>query len=765
MDRTNVHATGPLGDPNPLDVAIERRKEGPGWAGGLRLVAVLLALAMGHPAFGQDQASPIKIGVLARRGAERCLEKWTPTAAYLTGQIPECSFIIVPLGFEEVCPAVERGEVDFALVNPSMYVEIEARCGANALATLISLHFGVAYTRYGGVIFHRANRADIKCLEDLKGKSFMAVAEASFGGWRMAWRELKEAGIDVHRDFADLRFAATHDAVVYAVRDGLVDAGTVRTDILEEMEAEGKIRLQELASIHKHGGPDVHLPVFHSTRPYPEWPFVKLAHASDKLAEKVTLALLSMPADSPAAKAAGCTGWTVPLNYQPVHECLKELRVEPYEDFGTVTLSTLMRQYRPWLAAIIVFLALAAITTLYVLRLNRGLNRSRLDLSRELSERRRVQAELRAASRYALSLIEASLDPLATINVDDKITDINQAMEAVTGVSRERLIGSDFSSHVTEPEKAREVYLRVLREGPVKDYPLTVRHTSGRVTEVLYNATVYENECGEAQGVLAAARDITERKRTEQAARTAQQQLLEQQRHEKERVQVELNKVRKRLVSQTRLATIGQVSASIAHDLRNPLGVVRNAAYHLKRRLGGKDPRFAEYLGIIDEEVAAADRIISGLMDMTRAREPVKELVNLGRVVEEALGRINRAQQIRCRMSLDPDPFTVSADLGQLQQVFGNMVNNAVEAMGSAGEILVTARRSADCDTIMLEDRGPGISPEIRESVFEPLFTTNAKGTGLGLTICRQIIERHGGTIDLVDGTQHGAAFRIRLPR
>jgi PAS domain S-box-containing protein len=125
------------------------------------------------------------------------------------------------------------------------------------------------------------------------------------------------------------------------------------------------------------------------------------------------------------------------------------------------------------------------------------------------------EKELQAALLYARSLIEASLDPLVTINPQGKITDVNQATEQVTGIPRERLIGSDFSNYFTDAQKAREGYQNVLSRGLVKDYPLTIRHASGRTTDVLYNATVYRNEAGIVQGVFAAARDITERKAAE----------------------------------------------------------------------------------------------------------------------------------------------------------------------------------------------------------------------------------------------------------
>jgi len=139
----------------------------------------------------------------------------------------------------------------------------------------------------------------------------------------------------------------------------------------------------------------------------------------------------------------------------------------------------------------------------------------------DITERKRVQEQLRRSSLYARSLLEASLDPLVTISREGKITDVNEATEKVTGVSREKLIGSDFSNYFTDPEKAQQGYQQVFAEETVRDYPLAIRHISGSVTDVLYNATLFRNEDGQIEGIFAAARDVTERKRAEENLRTA----------------------------------------------------------------------------------------------------------------------------------------------------------------------------------------------------------------------------------------------------
>ena len=136
-------------------------------------------------------------------------------------------------------------------------------------------------------------------------------------------------------------------------------------------------------------------------------------------------------------------------------------------------------------------------------------------LKKILEEKEKAEETLKESQRYTRELIETSLDPLVTISPEGKITDVNHATELVTGCPREKLIGSDFSDYFTDPEKARQGYQQVFKEGHVRDYPLEIRHRDGKVTPVLYNASVYHDTKGDVAGVFAAARDITERKHVE----------------------------------------------------------------------------------------------------------------------------------------------------------------------------------------------------------------------------------------------------------
>ncbi len=257
------------------------------------------------------QKTVLKIGVLAKRGTEKALTQWQPLAEYLSTNITEYTFQIVPLNFEEIYQAVKDNSIDFIIANSGMYVDFEADYGANRIATLKNLRLGNPYNIFGGVILAKADRKDIETLKDLKGKTFMAVNKTSLGGWQMAWGVMKEEEIDPERDLKKLSFGNTHDAVVEAVLKGEVDAGTVRTDTLERMAAEGKIKLADFKIINQQKDPSGKFPFVHSTPLYPEWPFAVAKDIPVEISEKVAGALLNMPKDSPAAIAAKSEGWTI----------------------------------------------------------------------------------------------------------------------------------------------------------------------------------------------------------------------------------------------------------------------------------------------------------------------------------------------------------------------------------------------------------------------------------------------------------------------
>ena len=342
----------------------------------------------------------VRIGVLANRGPERAVAQWQPTADYLTSRVPGYRFQIVPLSFEQIDRAVSTAEVEYVLANPVVYVGLEHRHGVSPVATLKNDLAGHEYALFGGVIFTRADPAAPQTLDDLRGKHFRAVDATSLGGYLTALRELVKQGIRPG-DFAQLSFGGTHDAVVKAVLAGEVDAGTVRTDILERMAAEGTIDLDEIRLLNVPDTGMATFPFLHNTRLYPEWPFAKLAHTPYGIAEKVATALLVMPAGDPAARAAGCSGWTVPLSYGGVHELLRELGLPPYEPDTGPTWREVLYQYRYQIIAGAIVLLASWVLLAYILRMNRRLEVSR-DKSIVLNEQLRQKMVEQEALNHRL---------------------------------------------------------------------------------------------------------------------------------------------------------------------------------------------------------------------------------------------------------------------------------------------------------------------------------------------------------------------------
>lgn len=291
----------------------------------LRRLLILLLLVLSVSPLWADKQK-IRLGVLAFRGVEQTLRLWAPTARYLSQALPEYYIEIVPLTHPQMKKALKAGTLHYVLTNTGHYVELEAEFHVTRITTLITKREGHALTHFGAVIFTRAGRKDIQTIADLKNKTFMAVKRHAFGGFRMTWDELVKNGVDPFSDFRKLLFSGFPvDKVAYAVRDGKVDAGTFRTGVLERLHRAGKINIRDFKIIgaKKHPG----FPQLVSTALYPEWPFAKTHAAPAELTAKIVIALLQLKHTDEPAVVANIHGWTVPLDYQTVHELYMRLKV------------------------------------------------------------------------------------------------------------------------------------------------------------------------------------------------------------------------------------------------------------------------------------------------------------------------------------------------------------------------------------------------------------------------------------------------------
>jgi len=235
----------------------------------------------------------------------------------------------------------------------------------------------------------------------------------------------------------------------------------------------------------------------------------------------------------------------------------------------------------------------------------------------------------------------------------------------------------------------------------------------------------------------------------------------------------ELGGFQEHLIRVEKLAAVGQLAASVGHELRNPLAAVRNAHAYLFRKLtrdpagAAEDPRVPQFLGVMERELNACAKIISDLLDFARERPPALQPCPLRPLVDEALSVVPPREGVRIVNAVPESLPVPNLDKEQFRQVLVNLVQNAVEAMpqGRTGEVSVLAEGGeAGPWSVRVVDDGSGIPPDVLPKIFEPLFTTKTRGTGLGLAIVANMVQRHGGTISVRSEAGRGSEFTIQLP-
>jgi len=266
------------------------------------------------------------------------------------------------------------------------------------------------------------------------------------------------------------------------------------------------------------------------------------------------------------------------------------------------------------------------------------------------------------------------------------------------------------------------------------------------------------------EGVLGAVADILagiiERKR-------AGQQLAQYSEHLEEMVKErtrELLEAQERLVRQEKLAVLGQLAGSVGHELRNPLGVISNAAYYLKLIQPDADTKVKEYLNMVEKETITANKIITDLLDFTRIKSVEREPVAVSELVRQTLERFPVPSPVEVVLEIPADLPPVYADPRQMTQVLGNLTVNACQAIPSGGKLTITAHRQEQKVAIAVKDNGVGIPPENMSKLFEPLFTTKFKGIGLGLAVSKKLAEANGGHIEVESEPGQGTTFSVYLP-
>jgi two-component system sensor kinase FixL len=380
---------------------------------------------------------------------------------------------------------------------------------------------------------------------------------------------------------------------------------------------------------------------------------------------------------------------------------------------------------------------------------------------RDITDRKRAEEKLQESEKKYYTLFENANDTVFIADTETgKLLYANKMAETLTGKSRDELIGM-HQSMLHPPEDAeyhKKTFKDFVKRGSANVEAVVMRKDSTRVP-VLISANVFE--LGGKKIIQGIFRDITERKQMEDKLREYSEK-LEQKVQEKTK---ELAKSHKKLIMIERLAAIGEVATQVGHDLRNPLTSIKGAAYYLKTGKNIKlDKNAVKMLDTIDDSIAYSDKIITDLLDFSQEikLKPVRKTVR--DVVADAISSITIPKKVNIIDSTESEP-TIRVDPLLIRRTLHNVFTNAFEAMPDGGTLKIESKENGENVSIRICDSGVGITKNVIEKLFTPFFTTKAKGVGLGLAICKRIVEAHGGSINVESKEGKGTCITIILPK
>ncbi len=398
---------------------------------------------------------------------------------------------------------------------------------------------------------------------------------------------------------------------------------------------------------------------------------------------------------------------------------------------------------------------------------------SRDSLIEEIAIRKKVETELESNRAQFAGILEIAKDAIISINEEQHIIIFNKGAEATFGYTEEYALGKSIDLFLPNQIcKAHHQHIKNFSESDVDTRQMGKRkemfglHKNGSKFPV--EATISKLLINGDKILTVILRNVSVHKNIEKQLKD-HALLLEQAVDQKSS---EMQALTERLVRQEKLATAGKISSNIAHELRNPLGSIQQSIFYLRRLLAkGADKKFFDKVGnslqLIDSELNNANTVITNLLDATRAKSLSQSLVDLEKLTHDAVTNNSFISMLDIKFHLEPNPFLIIVDPDQFRQIIVNLLTNAQQNGGNDVQVTIHGRFLLDINRVLIqiEDNGPGIMEEDIDKVFEPLFTTREMGNGLGLSICKQLIENHNGTISISNQKKQGTMVEIQLPK
>jgi PAS domain S-box-containing protein len=386
-----------------------------------------------------------------------------------------------------------------------------------------------------------------------------------------------------------------------------------------------------------------------------------------------------------------------------------------------------------------------------------------IHIATDITARKRAEEALNQSHSLLQAAFDSTADGLLVVDAQGKIIQSNRKFTEMWRIPSEILEQAEDAKalefaleQLCAPDKFIQKTQEIYAQPEVESFDL-LHFKDGRTFE---RYSQPQRLGSQIVGRVWSFRDVTARQYAEAALREYSER-LEQMVQARTR---ELHDAQEQLIRQERLAVLGQLAGGIAHELRSPLSAIKNAAYYFKMVVQNPSPDAREMMDILDRQVDVSARVIVNLLDFARPHAPDLRPVRLARVIEAAICECTIPQNVAVIWQADESLPNLAADLEQMQLVFRNLITNAVQAMSQGGQLTIAAQLDDDEMQITIGDTGVGIAPDALAKVFQPLFTTKAKGIGLGLALCRIIVEAHRGRIGVASQEGKGTTFTIRLP-